>query len=123
MKTPSIKSLSAIFGDNAKQAKAILAAPDWPALRAILGGERTTGIKLWQAKMEALNELVEFHGVETIALGDGSFVDYLNSGDSYGTTIIRRNGNYSVGDWGSLVERHDSMDLQEAIAANGYRQH
>lgn len=123
MKTPSIKSLSSIFGDNAKQAKAILTATDWPALRAILGGERTGGVKLWQARMEALNELGEFFGVETIALGDGSFVDYLNSGDSYGTTILRWRGNYLVGDWGSLVERHDSMDLQEAIAANGYRQH
>ena len=123
MKTPSIKSLATIFNDNAKEAKRILTA-DWSELgpmRDNLGLPRTSS--KWQVKMEALNKLGEFHGVETIALGDGSFVDYLNTGDSYGTTILRWRGNYSVGDWGSLVERHNSMDLQEAIAANGYRQH
>lgn len=125
MKTPSIKTLRAIFGDNAPEAKRILLLSSWDGglleLREKHGMHPSS--TRWQVRMEALNALGDFCGVETLALGDGSFVDYLNAGDAYSPTLLRWRGNYYVGCWGDLVERHDSMDLQEAIARNGYHQH
>lgn len=107
MKTPTIKELAIVFGDNAEHAKDIL--------------EQTGGH--WQLAMNALDRVANTHGVQTIALGKGDFVDYLNTGDPYDPTLYHIRGNYYVGAWGDLVERHGSMDLQEAIAKNGFRQH
>ena len=123
MKTPSVERLEACFPGQAKRAKEILlmGREDLEALHG--QGPYYNPPKRWQLKMEILNKLGEFHGVETVALGDGSFVDYLNRGDTYATTLYRWRGNYYVGDWGTLVERHGTMDLQDAIARNGYAQH
>lgn len=122
-RSPSVRKLAEVFADQAAEAKRILRLPkgELPALRESLGLHPAA--TRWQIRMEALNRLGDFSGVETLALSDGSFVDYLNAGDTYSATLLRWNGNYYVGDWGSLVERHNSMDFQEAIAANHYRQH
>lgn len=47
-------------------------------------------------------------GVEHIAQGRGwnsPAIDYLNSGDSYGLTVLYVRGQFRVGDWGYYVER------------------
>ena len=122
MKTPSVKRLEACFPGQGERAKEILLMGR-VELEALSSQTYYNPPKRWQLKMEILNRLGEFHGVETIALGDGSFVDYLNAGDPYVATLYRWRGNYYVGCWGDLVERHGSMDLQDAIARNGYAQH
>lgn len=122
MRTPSVKRLEECFPGQGERAKAILLMGR-VELEALSGQTYYNPPKRWQLKMEILNRLGEFHGVETMALGDGSFVDYLNAGDPYVATLYRWRGNYYVGDWGTLVERHGSMDLQDAIARNGYAQH
>lgn len=129
MKYPSVKTLRAIFGDKAPEARRILKLTWETGLRELRDEyDRRNGMhhpttKPWPVKMDTLNTLGGFHGVETLALGDGSFVDYLNAGDTYAATLLRWRGRYSVGCWGDLVERHGDMDLQVAIARNGYAQH
>lgn len=47
-------------------------------------------------------------GVESIPAGEGDnspAITYLNSGDSYGLTILRVNRRFLVGTWGDIVER------------------
>lgn len=126
-RSPSVDKLRLVFGKNARQAKRILGM-NRVQLEQTEGGaarvrECYTEPPLWDIRMHALNHLAGTHGVETIALGDGSFVDYLNTGETYAATLYRWRGNYHVGSWGDLVERHGGGDLQEAIAANGYAQH
>lgn len=64
-------------------------------------------------KLEAVNEILELHGVETVhAEDDGMFgqgsvaFEYLNAGDTYATTIIRRGkDNYRLTTMGDEIER------------------
>ena len=47
-------------------------------------------------------------GVEHVREGYGSRspeFDYINTGDSYGTTIVYINGNFRVDTWGDIVEK------------------
>lgn len=47
-------------------------------------------------------------GVEYTARGKNRrspAIDYLNTGDSYGLTILRVNGMFRLGCWGNIVER------------------
>lgn len=119
MRIPTIKSLVPVFGDKAKQARKILEM-DGKQLRAefeadgMMQGYYNPPSKK-EMRMLLLDKLAETFGVEAIALGNGEIVDYLNSGDTYTPTLVFWRGNYSVKDWGTLVERHNSMDLQEAL--------
>lgn len=119
MRIPTVKTLSAVFGDKAKQARKILEM-DGKQLRAefesagMLAGYYNPPNKK-EMRMLLLDKLAETSGVEAVALGNGEIVDYLNAGDTYTPTLVFWRGNYSVTDWGTLVERHGSMDLQEAI--------
>lgn len=65
--------------------------------------------------MERVNEILGGHGVESLALADGTLVDYVNLGDTYATTLLLIGVSYFVGSWGDLVEENGSMDLNEAI--------
>lgn len=119
MRLPSIKTLQAVFGDNAKRARQILEM-DRDQLRAEFA---QTGMDRGfyhpptkkEMRLLLLDKIAETHGVETVALGNGEIVDYLNSGDTYTATLVFWHGRYHVTDWGTLVERHGSMDLQDAI--------
>jgi hypothetical protein len=60
------------------------------------------------------NRILNGFGIETIGLPDGCFnncqepevrIQYVNMGDTYNTTLLKVNGQYRVGDWGSIVER------------------
>ena len=123
-RSPSIAKLREVFGDNAPEAKRILRMTRAELLETDAGNARAPEChhapKTWELRLHALNALEDsnggqFCGLETVALGDGSIVEYLNAGDSYVATVYRLNGNYYVGDIGGLIERRDSMDLQEAL--------
>ena len=91
MKTPSIKTLKLIFGDNAKKAKEIFKTP-----------------KTYDLRMYALNMLAEGFGVESIESTQGEYASYLNMGDTYNITIVYWRGNYrvqSIGDFVEVMER------------------
>ena len=119
MRLPSIKTLQEVFRSNAKRAREILEM-DRDQLRAEFA---QTGLDRGfyhppnkkEMRMLLLDKLAETHGVESLALGNGEIVDYLNSGDTYTPTLVFWRGNYRVTDWGTLVECHGSMDLNEAI--------
>lgn len=123
-RSPSIAKLREVYGDNAPEAKRILRMTRAELLQTDAGNARAlechNAPPTWDIRMHALNALEDgnggqFSGLETVALGDGSLVEYLNAGDSYVATVYRLNGNYYVGDIGSLIERRDSMDLQDAL--------
>ena len=66
------------------------------------------------------NSILRAYGIETIYLPDGCqnrceepehTIAYVNRGDTYSTTLLKVDGRYVVGDWGSYVEKggtHDS---------------
>lgn len=61
-------------------------------------------------KLEALNELLGMYGVEHVPAGRSvrrsPRFDYLNTGETYATTILRfSGGRYRIGSWGDQVER------------------
>jgi hypothetical protein len=71
---------------------------------------------LWRVTiaLRAMDEILGTHGVEALGPGSGPGYappyEYLNTGDSYGTTLIyrRKTDTITIGDWGSIAERHPS---------------
>lgn len=105
MSLPSIKRIEQYFPGNGKQIRSVLESvtvaesmpetKDW--IRACFNRPKD-----WEIKLSAINEIIGGYGVE-YEKGIGSFV---NMGDTYATTIIRRAPNhYIVSDWGSIAER------------------
>jgi hypothetical protein len=47
------------------------------------------------------------YGVEGFAVGDNDSISYINTGDSYGYTVLfdSRSRRFSTGTWGDIVER------------------
>lgn len=71
---------------------------------------------MWQTTvaLHALDKVLGTYGVERIGQGRSSDgyappVEYLNTGDSYGTTLLyyRRGDKLEIGSWGDYVERHE----------------
>jgi hypothetical protein len=114
MNLPSVKTLSTVFGDNAREARRVLemkraaleATPAGSArVRECYNPPATSDIR-----MHALNALCDGAcGVEAFQLNAGrragQWVEYLNTGDTYSATLLRVNGRYTVGCWGDLAER------------------
>ena len=87
--TPSFKALESAFTGKGRELYSILTDPR--------GG-----------KLARCSEVLEYYGVEYIPAGTGSnapSIHYVNSGDTYDTTILKIRGNYKVGNWGDIVER------------------
>ena len=106
---PSVRTLRAVFGDNAKQARAILemtraqleALPSGRArVEECYNPPATSDIRL-----TCLDALGETFGVEAFQVRDGTWCDYLNAGDPYLATLVRIRGRYRVACWGDIVER------------------
>jgi len=105
---PSVRTLRAVFGDNAKQARAILEMsrtqldnlPTPQALVMAYNPPFTSHLRLC-----ILNELAGTHGVESFDTKHG-WCDYLNAGDTYAVTLVRFRGRYQVTTWGDIAERH-----------------
>jgi hypothetical protein len=103
MKYPSVKAirlhlLSVGFTDEQAKLEA-------PKLRAAM--EKRIGLRYY-------NDLRDLFGVETIYLPDGCAdncqepehtIWYANTGYTYKPTLLKVDGRYVFGDWGSYVER------------------
>ena len=109
LRSPSIKALRALFGDNAKQAKALLLMNREQLLRTPVGAARVAECyhapNTQDIRMECLNALGDFHGVEGFDTKRGECM-YLNAGDTYTPTLVRFNGAYRIASWGDIAERH-----------------
>lgn len=111
MNKPSQKALEKAFPGKGKIAKLLLTSES--AVRehhAAIAREREchNSPPLSDLRMHALNAELGMFGVE-YAKGKGrsrSF-EYLNTGDTYATTIIRfeNPAQYRIGSWGDIVER------------------
>ena len=113
--TPSIKKLREIFGANAADAKRILQMTRAQLLTLPAGAARERECynppQTWDIRMECLNELGDFSGVEGVDItvqGERVGVEYLNAGDTYTPTLVRFNGRYRVSSWGDIAERYDA---------------
>ena len=106
---PSVRTLSEVFGDRAREARAILemtraqleAFPAGDArVRECYHPPATSDIRL-----TCLNAICEgANGVEGFQLRDGAWCEYLNTGDTYSPTLLRVRGRYRVGCWGDVAE-------------------
>lgn len=71
-------------------------------------------------RMEAINETIGTHGVESISNADSGICEapdatYCNAGETYADTIIRtRAGRYYVGSWGDFVKSAERRGLRFA---------
>tara|TARA_R110000868_G_scaffold96010_2_gene264107 strand:+ start:1077 stop:1412 length:336 start_codon:yes stop_codon:yes gene_type:complete len=109
MRTPSIKALRALFGDNAKQAKTLLTMTRLELIATTTGAVRVSECyhrpQTYDIRLTCLNDLGNFYGVEGFETKLGNCF-YLNTGDTYTPTLIYFNGNYCVACWGDIAERH-----------------
>jgi hypothetical protein len=105
---PSVRTLRAVFNDNAKQARAILEMnreqleklPTPQALVMTYHPPHTSQLRLC-----LLDELAGTHGVEAFEVRGGTWCEYLNAGDTYALTLILFRGAYRVACWGDIAER------------------
>ena len=106
---PSVRTLRAVFGDNARQARAILemSRAELEALPA--GAARVAESYAPPAtshlRMECLDALAGTHGVESFETRRHGWCEYLNAGDTYALTLVRYRGRYRVACWGDIAER------------------
>lgn len=93
MRYPSIKTLTEYF-DSEKAVK----------IRAIMTGPvRVDGA----SQLQRLDTVLGNYGVERIPQGRNAkspAIEYSNTGDSYGTTVMIIRGKFVIGNWGSIVE-------------------
>ena len=106
---PSVRTLRAVFGANAKQARAILEMSR-DQLEALPTGQSRVQEcynppATYDLRMTCLNALGETYGPEAFQMDDGTWCDYLNVGDPYRSTLIRFRGRYRVACWGDIVEK------------------
>lgn len=117
MNLPSIKTLSQVFGDNAKEARRILEARP-SELKGFLFEYKLEGWErrfrnppsISHVRLAILDRLAETHGVEGVQVKDGSWCDYLNTGETYAPTLVYFRERYRVVSWGDIVERHGSYN-------------
>jgi hypothetical protein len=113
MNLPSIKTLSAVFGDKASEARKILemTRSELEALPA--GAARVRECyhppKTYDLRLTCLDALGESYGVEAFHTSRGELVYYLNAGDTYAPTVIRFQGRYRVACWGDIAEKHGAI--------------
>ena len=105
MRIPSLKMLQS-RGFSTVDAKSV---------RTILAKYRAAKNENWNRPsirrrdaLEEISTIIGGFGVESIPEGHNQkspAIQYVNMGDAYATTILYVNGNFSVGDWGTIVER------------------
>ena len=109
IRSPSIKALKPIFGDNAMQAKTLLTMTRAQLIQTPVGAARVAECyhapSTQNIRMECLNALGNFDGVEGFNTNKGQCL-YLNAGDTYAPTLVRFNCAYRVACWGDVAERY-----------------
>lgn len=118
MNLPSVKTLKSVFGDNAREARAILEAkrealetrPECAARIDECYHAPTT----LDLRMTALDALAGTHGIEGAQACTGEWVTYLNAGDTYATTVTYWRGRYRVESWGDRIETLENRGLSFA---------
>lgn len=116
MRTPSVKTLRAIFGENAPEAKRLLSASRSELLKnpaaARLERDSYNPQKTCTLRLYALNALGGFHSVDALESARGEYAEYLNAGDSYAATLIRWNGRYRVQSIGDFIETMERQGVR-----------
>ncbi len=107
MRTPSIKTLREVFGDNAVKAKYLLTCDT----RVIIGKaayelrrQSLNPVPKYLIRLSALNELAGLHGIESCESVNDEYAEYINTGDMYAATVIYWRGRYRVQSMGDFVE-------------------
>ena len=106
---PSVRTLEAVFGDNARAARRVLEMPRAELEQVPVCAEHVA--RCYGApdtvtlRLMALDALADTCGVESFQTRRGAWVSYLNAGDTYSTTLLYYNGSYRVGCWGDIAER------------------
>ena len=63
----------------------------------------------WESALELIDgAMTDGYGVESIPEGSNQKspeIHYVNTGDSYGETVLFINGRFRLGNWGDIVER------------------
>ena len=110
---PSIKTLGAVFGDKAREARAILEMSRAQLEALPAGAARVRECfhppKTYDLRMSCLDALGGSYGVEAFHTDSGAVCHYLNMGDTYAPTLVRFNGRYRVASWGDIAERHGAQ--------------
>jgi hypothetical protein len=111
MSLPSVKTLSEVFGPRAKNARAILEMNRAQLETLPAGAARLAECYHAPAtsdlRLTCLDAICDgSHGVEGFQVRDGSWCEYLNTGDAYNATLVRFRGRYRVTSWGDIAERH-----------------
>ena len=106
---PSVRTLSTVFAHNAREARRVLEMSrtqleQLPACQQRLA-ECYHAPRTWDLRMTALNLLADTCGVESVQLGDGEYLEYLNAGDTFAPTLLRHRGRYRVAAVGDVIER------------------
>ena len=108
MNLPSIKTLAVVFGEQAREARAVLEArrvtletrPECVARIAECYHAPST----LDLRMTALDALAGTHGIEGAQSSTGDWLTYLNAGDIYAATVTYWRGRYRVESCGDRVE-------------------
>lgn len=111
-RSPSIEAIEVEFPGKGKLAKAIFrmrraeleTLPAGEArIRECYNPPTTSDVRL-----HCLDALLGTFGVEAFQTKNGTWVEYLNTGETYSPTIVRMNGNYRIASWGDIAERYGS---------------
>lgn len=108
---PSIKTLALAFPDNAREARAVLKMSRDELENHPVGAARVRECyhapMTWDLRMNILNSIGGFYGVESIEGTRGEWAEYLNAGDTYAATIIYWRGRYRVQSLGDFIETQE----------------
>lgn len=114
MRLPSVKTLTTVFEDEAKQARTILETENTTTISSpSVDYARKTAYNRHKKsfiKLLALSDLGGFYGVEHIQVGQ-EYADYLNTGDTYIPTLIYWRGGYRVQSIGDFTESMEKQGL------------
>jgi len=135
MRCPSSQNLQSSLRISPEQARLVRAlakaADDGEVLRALIVGScpqtaeyvrsmhsSPYDSRMWRVTvaLHAMDQVVGTYGVESLGPGQGSSYappyEYLNTGDTYGTTLIykRSSDSLSIGCWGDITERHPEWE-------------
>ena len=112
---PSIKTLSNVSMDNAKELRKYLTVPyqelrQHPVAQARIR-ECYHPPKKYDVRLHVLNSIAETYGVEAIETTNGEYANYLNTGDMYAPTIIYWRGRYLVASVGDFIESLEKQHI------------